>query len=78
MSEKLICKIQVLLTPSEFEDLNRIILNQAIIGKTRPKSMSLFIRELIIKCISENPPEQRSFAKDAVKKLIGEKKSIKK
>ena len=44
---KLIKKIQVLLTEPEFEELNDIILNNALNNKQRPKSVSAFVRELI-------------------------------
>ena len=44
---KLIKKIQVLLTEPEFEELNHIILSKAIEEKQRPKSVSAFVRELI-------------------------------
>ena len=44
---KLIKKIQVLLTEPEFEELNDIILNNALSKKQRPKSVSAFVRELI-------------------------------
>jgi len=44
---KLIKKIQVLLTEPEFEELNDIILNNALKNKQRPKSVSAFVRELI-------------------------------
>ena len=44
---KLIKKIQVLLTEPEFEELNHIILSKALKEKQRPKSVSAFVRELI-------------------------------
>ena len=44
---KLIKKIQVLLTEPEFEELNQIILSEALKHKVRPKSVSAFVRELI-------------------------------
>tara|TARA_B100000497_G_scaffold123565_1_gene156457 strand:- start:948 stop:1151 length:204 start_codon:yes stop_codon:yes gene_type:complete len=47
MVDKLIKKIQVLLTEPEFEELNRIILTKALEDKQRPKSVSAFVRELI-------------------------------
>ena len=43
----LIKKIQVLLTEPEFEELNQIILSDALKDKVRPKSVSAFVRELI-------------------------------
>jgi hypothetical protein len=51
---KLIKKIQVLLTEPEFEELNHIILSKAISEKQRPKSVSAFVRDLIQKEIKKN------------------------
>ena len=51
---KLIKKIQVLLTEPEFEELNHIILSRAIKEKQRPKSVSAFVRELIQNEIEKN------------------------
>ena len=51
---KLIKKIQVLLTEPEFEELNHIILSKAIKEKQRPKSVSAFVRELIQNEIKKN------------------------
>jgi hypothetical protein len=51
---KLIKKIQVLLTEPEFEELNHIILTKAMAEKQRPKSVSAFVRELIQKEIKKN------------------------
>jgi len=45
--DKLIKKIQVLLTEPEFEELNNIILSEALKNKQRPKSVSAFVRELV-------------------------------
>tara|TARA_B100001287_G_C22617062_1_gene498158 strand:+ start:22 stop:228 length:207 start_codon:yes stop_codon:yes gene_type:complete len=47
--DKLIKKIQVLLTEPEFEELNDIILSEALKNKTRPKSVSAFVRDLVQK-----------------------------
>jgi hypothetical protein len=47
--DKLIKKIQVLLTEPEFEELNNIILSEALKNKQRPKSVSAFVRELVKK-----------------------------
>ena len=47
--DKLIKKIQVLLTEPEFEELNSIILSEALKNKTRPKSVSAFVRDLVQK-----------------------------
>ena len=44
---KLIKKIQVLLNEPEFEELNEIILSEALKNKQRPKSVSAYVRELI-------------------------------
>lgn len=56
---KLIKKIQVLLTEPEFEELNHIILSKAIAEKQRPKSVSAFVRDLIQKEIKKNNPETK-------------------
>tara|TARA_R110002153_G_scaffold42313_1_gene120357 strand:+ start:1251 stop:1463 length:213 start_codon:yes stop_codon:yes gene_type:complete len=45
--DKLIKKIQVLLTEPEFEELNNIILSEALKNKQRPRSVSAFVRELV-------------------------------
>lgn len=47
--DKLIKKIQVLLTEPEFEELNNIILSEALKNKQRPRSVSAFVRELVKK-----------------------------
>lgn len=47
--DKLIKKIQVLLTEPEFEELNNIILSEALKNKQRPKSVSSFVRDLVQK-----------------------------
>tara|TARA_Y100000361_G_C10926862_1_gene221818 strand:- start:172 stop:384 length:213 start_codon:yes stop_codon:yes gene_type:complete len=61
--DKLIKKIQVLLTEPEFEQLNSIILETALKNKQRPKSVSAYVRELIQKemkrIISENNSETK-------------------
>jgi len=56
---KLIKKIQVLLTEPEFEELNHIILSKAIKEKQRPKSVSAFVRELIQNEIKKNNSETK-------------------
>lgn len=56
---KLIKKIQVLLTEPEFEELNHIILSKAIAEKQRPKSVSAFVRDLIQKEIKKNNSETK-------------------
>lgn len=57
---KLIKKIQVLLTEPEFEELNHIILSRAMAEKQRPKSVSAFVRELIQKEIRNNSSENET------------------
>ena len=52
--DKLIKKIQVLLTEPEFEELNNIILSEALRDKKRPRSVSAFVRELVQKEIKRN------------------------
>lgn len=56
---KLIKKIQVLLTEPEFEELNHIILSRAIKEKQRPKSVSAFVRELVQNEIKKNNSETK-------------------
>lgn len=57
--DKLIKKIQVLLTEPEFEKLNHIILSKAMKDKQRPKSVSAFVRELIQNEIKKNNSETK-------------------
>ncbi len=69
MSTKLTRKLQVLLTDEEVQDLNVIILNDAIENGQRPMSVSAFIRELIRKEIDRRPLEIKTWDKDRVKHL---------
>tara|TARA_Y100000766_G_C18764508_1_gene535163 strand:+ start:53 stop:265 length:213 start_codon:yes stop_codon:yes gene_type:complete len=61
--DKLIKKIQVLLTEPEFEELNNIILSEALKNKTRPKSVSAFVRDLVQKEIKRVDIENNSETK---------------
>ena len=47
MNTKLTEKLQVLLTSSEVNQINWVILNEALDNNTKPKPISAFIRELI-------------------------------
>ena len=61
--DKLIKKIQVLLTEPEFEELNNIILSEALRDKKRPRSVSAFVRELVQKEIKRNSSNTNSETK---------------
>lgn len=69
MSTKLTRKLQVLVTDEEVQDLNVIILNDAIEHGQRPMSVSAFIRELIRKEIDRRPTEIKTWDKDRIKHL---------
>lgn len=69
MSTKLTRKLQVLLTDEEVQDLNVIILNDAIENGQRPMSVSAFIRELIRREIDRRPKEIKTWDKNRVKHL---------
>lgn len=47
MNTKLTEKLQVLLTSSEVNQINWVILNEALANNAKPKPVSAFIRELI-------------------------------
>jgi hypothetical protein len=66
---KLTKKLQVLLTEEEVNQINRIILNEALETETRPVSVSAFIRELIQNDLSKRTVEQRSYVKQNLKNL---------
>jgi hypothetical protein len=67
-TEKLNCKIQVLVTPTEYSDLSQLITTRALNEGRRPEPISSYVRLLIKKDIQNNCPEQKSFVKEAVKK----------
>ena len=69
-NHKLTKKLQVLLTEDEVDEVNRLILNDAIINQTRPVSVSAFIRSLIQKELQSNSRgEQESIVKKHINKL---------
>lgn len=69
-NHKLTKKLQVLLTEDEVDDVNRLILNDALINQTRPVSISAFIRTLIQKELQLNSRgEQESIVKNHINKL---------
>lgn len=69
-NHKLTKKLQVLLTEDEVDEVNRLILNDAIINQTRPVSVSAFIRSLIQRELQNNSRgEQESIVKKHINKL---------
>jgi hypothetical protein len=69
-NHKLTKKLQVLLTEDEVDEVNRLILNDALINQTRPVSVSAFIRSLIQKELQSNSRgEQESIVKKHINKL---------
>lgn len=68
-NHKLTKKLQVLLTEIEVDQINRIILNDALDKEERPISISAFIRELIQKELSKRTLEEKSTIKSNIKNL---------
>lgn len=68
-NHKLTKKLQVLLTEDEVNQVNRLILTDAIENETRPVSVSAFIRGLIKRELSNRIPEQKSITKDQIRKI---------
>jgi hypothetical protein len=68
-NSKLTKKLQVLLTEDEVNQINRIILNEALETETRPVSVSAFIRELIQKDLAKRTVDQKSYVKQNLKNL---------
>lgn len=66
---KLTRKLQVLLTDEEVNQINRIILNEALETETRPVSVSAFIRNLIKDDLAKRTVEQKSYVKQNLKNL---------
>jgi hypothetical protein len=66
---KLTKKLQVLLTEYEVNQINRIILNEALETETRPVSVSAFIRNLIQEDLTKKTVEQKSYVKQNLKNL---------
>jgi len=68
-NHKLTKKLQVLLTEDEVNQVNRLILMEAVETESRPVSVSAFIRSLIQKELSSNVIEQKSITKDQIRKI---------
>lgn len=66
---KLTKKLQVLLTEDEVNQINRIILNDALKSEERPVSISAFIRILIQKELSKRSTEEKKTIKHNLKNL---------
>lgn len=69
MSHKLTKKLQVLITDEEVQELNIIILNDAIENGKRPLSISAFIRELLRREIERRPDLAKEWDKTKIKHL---------
>lgn len=69
-NELLSKKIQVLLTKTEFKNLNTIILNEAYSEQTRPLSVSSYVRKLIQEHITVTQADQKSYVKEKTKELV--------
>jgi len=68
-NHKLTKKLQVLLTEDEVNQVNRIILNDALEKEERPVSISAFIRILIQNELSKRTKEERQTIKKDLKNL---------
>lgn len=68
-NDKLIKKLQVLLTEEEVDQVNRIILNDALKREERPLSISAFIRKLIQEELNRRPTEEKTTLKHNLKNL---------
>ena len=68
-NQKLTKKLQVLLTEKEVNQINRVILNDALEGEIRPISISAFIRNLIKRELETKTIEQKSYIKQNLKNL---------
>jgi hypothetical protein len=68
-NQKLTKKLQVLLTETEVNQINRVILNDALDGEIRPISISAFIRNLIKRELETKTIEQKSYIKQNLKNL---------
>jgi hypothetical protein len=74
-NHKLTKKLQVLLTEDEVDEVNRLILNEALLNQTRPVSVSAFIRGLIQRELEANSSgAQESIVKKHINKLKDNKK----
>lgn len=68
-NHKLTKKLQVLLTEDEVNQVNRVILNDALKNEERPVSISAFIRTLIQKELSKRSTEEKRTIKKDLKNL---------
>jgi predicted Zn-dependent peptidase len=68
-NDKLTKKLQVLLTEEEVDQVNRIILNDALEKEERPMSISAFIRTLIQEELSRRSTEEKTTLKHNLKNL---------
>ena len=68
-NHKLTKKLQVLLTEDEVDQINRVILNDALENEERPVSMSAFIRALIQDELSRRSVEEKTIIKKDLKNL---------
>lgn len=68
-NHKLTKKLQVLLTEDEVNQVNRIILNDALENEERPVSISAFIRILIQRELSKRSTEEKTTIKQNLKNL---------
>ena len=68
-NQKLTKKLQVLLTETEVNQINRVILNDALDSEIRPISISAFIRNLIKIELETKTIEQKSYIKQNLKNL---------
>jgi hypothetical protein len=68
-NQKLTKKLQVLLTETEVNQINRVILNDALDSEIRPISISAFIRNLIKRELETKTIEQKSYIKQNLKNL---------
>lgn len=66
---KLTKKLQVLLTEDEVNQINMIILNDALENEERPVSISAFIRVLIQKELNKRSIEEKTTIKHNLKNL---------
>jgi len=62
--KKLTKKIQVLLTPSDEESLNTIIIQKSMETRVRPVSISKYVRQLIVEHIVEETKPEKQLIKN--------------
>lgn len=69
MQPKLTKKLQVLLAEDEVEMLHSIILNDAIKNKTRPVSISAFIRDIVREEITKRDESEKNWNPTNITKI---------